>query len=112
MCPIRDSCLIGDTLSFVCLEKFAVRISRVNRVGELGYDIHVASEHGVTVYNKLLSIGTDFDVQDAGFRAFNSLGCEKGIFFIVLPEKGLLCFRMPNDLSCYLRAFRHPFVGN
>lgn len=59
-------------------ERFAVRISRGNRVGELGYDIHVASEHSATVYNKLMTIGADYDLQDAGFRAFHSLCCEKG----------------------------------
>lgn len=63
-------------LSFA--EKFAVRISRGNRIGELGYDIHMASENSVAVYNKLMSIGTDFGLVDAGFRAFYSLGCEKG----------------------------------
>lgn len=56
---------------------------RSNRVGELGYDIHIASEHSATVYNKIMHIGTDFGLQDAGFRAFHSLSCEKGI----LPVK-------------------------
>lgn len=65
------------------VENFAIRISRGNRVGELGYDIHIANEHSVAVYTKLMSIGTDFGLQDAGFRAFHSLSCEKGI----LPNK-------------------------
>lgn len=66
-------------------ENFAIRISRGNRVGEMGYDIHVGSEHSVALYNKIMSIGTDFDLSDAGFRAFNSLSCEKGYSTYLLP---------------------------
>lgn len=61
-------------------EKFAIRISRCNRVGELGYDIHVASEYSKIIYNKIMSFSTDFDLRDAGFRAFHSLSCEKGSY--------------------------------
>lgn len=95
------------------VEKFAVRISRGNRVGELGYDIHMANENSVAVYNKLMSIGTDFELQDAGFRAFYSLSCEKGAcieeFYFFLNTSFKIHMFSCVICSC---AFRHSSMGN
>lgn len=48
-------------------------------MGELGYDIHVENQHCVDIYNKLMNIGSQYEMKEAGFRALYSLSCEKGI---------------------------------
>lgn len=52
---------------------------RESSVGELGYEIHLGNEHSVSVYNKIINIGSKYGLREAGFRAFYSLCCEKGI---------------------------------
>lgn len=47
-------------------------------MGELGYDVHVENKYCTTVYHKLINIGSNYGLRDAGFRALYSLGCEKG----------------------------------
>lgn len=65
----------------------------------MGYDIEAASQDGVAVYNKLLSIGTDFGLVDAGFRAFHSLSCEKGV---LLSDQKLCASFFVVSLNHYL----------
>lgn len=47
-------------------------------MGELGYELHLENAECVNVYKKLMEIGTQFGLKNAGFRALNSLNCEKG----------------------------------
>ncbi|XP_055319034.1 sarcosine dehydrogenase, mitochondrial-like [Sitodiplosis mosellana] len=59
-------------------ESFAIRILRSGVVGELGYEIHVENKYCASVYNKIMNVGSEYGLRDAGFRAFYSLSCEKG----------------------------------
>lgn len=47
-------------------------------MGELGYELHMERAECVRVYNQLMDIGMQYGLTNAGFRAFNSLNCEKG----------------------------------
>ena len=57
---------------------------RLTFVGEVGYELHVRSEHAVNVYNALRKAGDAYEgrhnvpVRDAGYRAIDSLSAEKG----------------------------------
>lgn len=53
-------------------------VTRISFVGELGYELHIASEDCVSTYKKLVDIGQKYGLKDAGFRAYNSLNCEAG----------------------------------
>lgn len=55
-----------------------MRILRNSFVGELGYELHVENKYCTGLYNKMMDIGALHDLKDAGFRALNSLSCEKG----------------------------------
>lgn len=52
---------------------------RVSSVGELGYDFHLKNKDCVTVYRKVMEIGSKYGLKNGGFRAFNSLNCESGL---------------------------------
>lgn len=66
------------------LDSFTVRIMRTGLVGELGFELHVENEYCTRLYNKMINIGSNHGLKDAGFRAFYSLSCEKGIFIFYL----------------------------
>lgn len=55
-----------------------MRILRISFVGELGYELHIASENCLSIYRRLVDIGQKYGLKDAGFRAYNSLNCEAG----------------------------------
>lgn len=55
-----------------------MHVMRFSSVGELGYELHIASENCVSAYKKLVDIGQKYGLKDAGFRAYNSLNCEAG----------------------------------
>ncbi|XP_055319035.1 sarcosine dehydrogenase, mitochondrial-like [Sitodiplosis mosellana] len=57
---------------------FCVRIMRISTMGELGYELHMDNEECVGIYNQLMDIGSQYGLKNAGFRAYNSLNCEKG----------------------------------
>ncbi|MEO6822544.1 MAG: FAD-dependent oxidoreductase [Candidatus Nanopelagicales bacterium] len=50
---------------------------RVSYAGELGYEIHVASEYVRDLYDKILRAGEPYGIQDVGYRAIESLRLEK-----------------------------------
>jgi 4-methylaminobutanoate oxidase (formaldehyde-forming) len=50
---------------------------RVTYLGELGYELHLATEYAAHVYELLWAAGRDLGVADAGYRAIDSLRLEK-----------------------------------
>ncbi len=50
---------------------------RITYVGELGYELYVASEQAVHVYDRLAAAGAAFGLRHAGLRALGSLRMEK-----------------------------------
>ncbi len=55
-----------------------VRASRITYVGELGWEIYIATEFAAGVYDAITSNGAQFDLTHAGYHAVNSLRMEKG----------------------------------
>lgn len=96
-----------------------MRIMRISFVGELGYELHMANENCVSTYKKLVDIGRKYGLNDAGFRAYNSLNCEAGAIRIqyaccvtrnhVLVEKKTAT--KFSGLSSLLFLLRIPSVG-
>ena len=50
---------------------------RLTYVGELGYELHVPNEYAAHLYEALWSVGQDFGIADAGYRAIDTLRMEK-----------------------------------
>lgn len=51
---------------------------RITYVGELGWELHMSGEYALTVYEALHQAGKVFGLQNAGYRAIESLRLEKG----------------------------------
>lgn len=58
---------------------FETRVHRTTTIGELGYELHIPKEECVSVYDALWHAGKEFNVQNVGYRALNSLSCESGM---------------------------------
>lgn len=67
-------------IKFSIFLEFSVRIMHISSIGDLGYELHIENKECVSVYKKLLEIGSKYGLKNAGFRAYNSLNCEKGIY--------------------------------
>ncbi|MGI8664845.1 MAG: GcvT family protein [Jatrophihabitans sp.] len=55
-----------------------VRATRISYVGELGWELYVASEVAAGVYDLLMSAGAELGIANAGYYSINSLRLEKG----------------------------------
>ncbi len=50
---------------------------RITYVGELGWELHIPVEYAAHVYETLIAAGAEFGIQDAGYRAIETLRLEK-----------------------------------
>lgn len=73
---------------------------RTGLVGELGFELHVENEYCTRLYNKMMNIGSNHGLKDAGFRALYSLSCEKGVFIFYLLISCISC--LVDFEFCYL----------
>ena len=55
-----------------------VRALRVTYVGELGWELHVATEFALTLFHRISAAGQSHGLVNAGYRAIESLRLEKG----------------------------------
>ncbi len=57
------------------------RAARVGYVGELGWELHIPTEHAAHVYEELISAGGEHGIANAGYRVVESLRLEKGYLY-------------------------------
>ncbi len=55
-----------------------LRAIRITYVGELGWELHIPVDGGLTAYEKIKQTGKEFGIVNAGYRAIESLRLEKG----------------------------------
>ena len=55
-----------------------LRALRLTYVGELGWELHVPTEHALGVYRRVMEAGREWGIANAGYRAIESLRLEKG----------------------------------
>ncbi|MFN2532677.1 MAG: aminomethyltransferase family protein [Pyrinomonadaceae bacterium] len=59
-----------------------VEISRTGYTGDLGYEIWIAAEHAVKVWDSLIDSGEAFDIRPAGMLALDVARIEAGLLLI------------------------------
>ncbi len=55
-----------------------LRALRITYVGELGWELHIPTEHALAVYRRLVTAGAAHGLVNAGYRSIESLRLEKG----------------------------------
>ena len=66
------------TSRIVDLAYARVRASRITYVGELGWELYIAADCALSVYDEIVTAGADCGLVHAGYHALNSLRMEKG----------------------------------
>src|SRR5438132_406651 len=74
---LTDADLGNDAFPFLAsreiwLSSAPVRASRVTYVGELGWEVYVATELAPGVYDALVAAGKDLGLRHAGYHAMDS----------------------------------------
>ena len=105
------------------------RLARVSFSGELAYELHVSSWHGLAVWEAVLAAGEPFGIRPYGLEAMDVLRAEKGFFivgqetdgtvtpadlgmdWIVTPSKGDFLGRRSLRRSDLVRPDRKQLVG-
>jgi sarcosine oxidase subunit alpha len=72
------------------------RLARVSFSGELAYELHVSSWHGLDVWEAVLGAGEPFGIRPYGLEAMDVLRAEKGFFIIGQETDGTVT---PSDLG-------------
>lgn len=64
-----------------------VRAMRLSFVGELGWELHIPKDSCLPVYQAIMATGAKYGIQNAAYRAIDSLSIEKGeVLLLVLKH--------------------------
>ena len=75
---ISDESLKFSTTKLVKVKNETVRLIRLSFVGELGFELHIPKSSCQEVYTALIKCSEPYKMKLAGYRALDSLSCEKG----------------------------------
>jgi sarcosine oxidase subunit alpha len=73
-----------------------VRVYRISFTGELSYEVHVAADHGLAIWEALFAAGADLGVTPYGTEATHVLRADKGYIIIGQETDGTVT---PVDLG-------------
>jgi glycine cleavage system T protein len=79
---ISNDALPFRTAQTLRVEGADLLAQRITYVGELGYELYVAPEWAVQVWDRLLEAGAAFDITPCGYRVLDTLRIEKGYRYL------------------------------
>ena len=88
----------------------AVWAQRVSYAGESGWELYIAPEDGLSVWDALIRAGKEFGIQPAGYKALESLRIEKGYLYWsgdITPEDNPLAA----GLGFFVKFDKGDFIG-
>jgi 4-methylaminobutanoate oxidase (formaldehyde-forming) len=80
--PLAEADLSNSAFPFATCQQIFIAgapviAARVTFVGELGWELHIPTEYALTVYEAVMASGAAHGIQNAGYRAIDSLRLEK-----------------------------------
>jgi sarcosine oxidase subunit alpha len=85
------------------------RIFRVSFTGELGYEVSVATSHGLALWQAFQRVGENFDLTPIGTEALHVLRAEKGYIAVGHDTDGSVT---PGDLGMdWIVSKKKDFIG-
>jgi aminomethyltransferase len=63
-------------------KKIAIDVSRTGYTGDLGYELWVAADHAVDLWNALTAAGAPFGIRPAGMLALDAVRLEAGLILL------------------------------
>src|SRR5581483_951881 len=76
--PLADAAFPPGAIRAIAIGGITLWASRRSFVGELGFELYVATGHAGAVYDALMQAGADLDVRNCGYYAIESLRLETG----------------------------------
>ncbi|XP_071548402.1 sarcosine dehydrogenase, mitochondrial [Panulirus ornatus] len=67
-----------STHKIITIAGHRVRALRLSFVGEMGWELHIPNASAVPVYEAVMAAGKPLGLTNSGYRAIDSLSCEKG----------------------------------
>ncbi|KAK3866803.1 hypothetical protein Pcinc_027685 [Petrolisthes cinctipes] len=77
-CDLSNDAFPFSTHKVISLAGHTLRALRLSFVGELGWELHIPSKSALSVYRAVKLAGRELGIVDSGYRAIDSLSCEKG----------------------------------
>ena len=71
--------IVKPTVRILTIAGASIRAIRVSYLGGPGWELHIPVESALAVYKKLMSVGKDFDLINAGYRCIES--CRLEMFY-------------------------------
>lgn len=75
---IGDSAPSTRELGYVTIGAATIRTLPISFAGEAGWELHIPTEFGCDVYERIMAAGKPFGLRNFGYRALDSLRIEKG----------------------------------
>lgn len=75
---LSDEVFPFSTHKVITIAGHKARALRLSFVGEMGWELHIPNSSAVAVYEAVMAVGTPLGLVNAGYRAIDSLSCEKG----------------------------------
>ncbi len=75
---VSKTCQPYATSRHISISGCPVLALRLSYVGEMGWELHIPTECAQTVYQQLVSVGEQYGLRQAGYRAIESLRLEQG----------------------------------
>ena len=87
-----------------------VLAARISYAGELGWELYVAREWAVQVWDALMAAGAEHGIEPFGYRALDALRLEKGYRYY---GTDLTALETPDEagLGAFVRPSKSPFIG-
>ena len=71
--------IVKPTVRILTIAGASIRAIRVSYLGGPGWELHIPIESALAVYKKLMAVGKDFDLINAGYRCIES--CRLEMFY-------------------------------
>jgi glycine cleavage system T protein len=98
------------TAQSMAIKNISVWAQRVSYVGELGWELYISPENGLTVWDALMAAGAEYGIQPAGYKALDVLRIEKGYLYWsgdITPEDTPL----EAGLGMFVQLQKKNFIG-
>ncbi|MDC1184411.1 sarcosine oxidase subunit alpha family protein [Alphaproteobacteria bacterium] len=111
--PDQDfSSKIFPHMSFKNLEidKVSCRVMRISFTGEICYEINIPASYALSLWNKCIELGKDFNITPYGTEAMHVLRAEKG-YIIVGQETDGSVTPVDLDMNWIVSKKKYDFIG-
>ena len=98
------------TAQSIDIKNISVWAQRLSYVGELGWELYIAPENALTVWDALMAAGAEYGIQPAGYKALDVLRIEKGYLYWsgdITPEDTPL----EAGLGMFVQMQKEDFIG-